>query len=108
MDKLRATVAEYPDVIELRVRLIGLLVAGGHHADALVQAGEAVTMSPACSATAANSVSSRGSSGSEVSAARSAASASASWPNSASSCARSMTASTSGSLIDGYLCSRSR
>lgn len=46
LDKLRATVADYPDIIELRVRLIRLLAARGHHADAVVQAGEALRIAP--------------------------------------------------------------
>ncbi len=46
LDKLNATVAEYPDVIELRVRLVRLLAARGRHADAVVQAGEALRIAP--------------------------------------------------------------
>ncbi|OBJ71692.1 ATP-binding protein [Mycobacterium sp. 1274756.6] len=46
LDRLAAAVADYPDVIELRVRLIRLLAGRGRTADALVQAGEALRLDP--------------------------------------------------------------
>lgn len=46
LEKLAAAVADYPDVVELRLRLIRLLAARGRSADALVQAGEALRIHP--------------------------------------------------------------
>lgn len=46
IDKLAATVADYPDVLELRLRLIRLLGERGRHAEALAHAVEALRISP--------------------------------------------------------------
>lgn len=46
IDKLTATVADYPDVLELRVRLITLLATRGRTAEALAQAAEALQLAP--------------------------------------------------------------
>ncbi len=46
IDKLAATVADYPDVLELRLRLSRLLGERGRHAEALAHAVEALRISP--------------------------------------------------------------
>ena len=46
IDKLTATVADYPDVVELRLRLIRLLADRGRHADALARAAEGLRIAP--------------------------------------------------------------
>ena len=46
IDKLTATVADYPDVVELRLRLIRLLADRGRHADALARADQYLAGKP--------------------------------------------------------------